>query len=394
MNAARARRLKAYALYLLVWTLLGLFWCTQDLARKTLWHDPTPWWHYLVSWLKSVYIVAALTAGVLWLGRRFPLERRHWPRRVALHLVCSIGFSLLAVALDSFALVKMDLFPLTLKNNFREMFPTIMVLGFHGNVITYWTVLAVQHGLRVYRRYQEREKEALRLELHASELKAQLVNAQLAALKMQLQPHFLFNTLNAIMVLVRQQKGPQAEEMLVRLSDLLRCVLDDVAEQEVPLRRELEYLELYLAIEQVRFQDRLRVELSVAPEALDAAVPQMGLQPIVENAIRHGIGRSSAAGRIAISAARRGGMLEIEVKDDGPGLAAGESGAAGAVAGIGLANTRARLRQLYGDGARLEVCNGAGGGAVATMLVPYHDVPAPAGTEVMETHAVPGSGRR
>ena len=146
------------------------------------------------------------------------------------------------------------------------------------------------------------------------------MQAQLGVLKTQLQPHFLFNTLNAIMVLVRQQKAGQAEQMLAHLSDLLRCVLEDVESQEVPLRRELEYLQLYLSIEEVRFQDRLRVEITADPRLLDAAVPQMALQPIVENAIRHGIGRSSAAGRIQINAIRVNGSLEIKVKDDGPGL--------------------------------------------------------------------------
>ena len=168
---------------------------------------------------------------------------------------------------------------------------------------------------------------------------------------MQLQPHFLFNTLNAIMVLVRQQRGAQAEEMLARLSDLLRCVLDEVAAQEVPLRRELEYLQLYLSIEQVHFQDRLRIEISANPTVLDAAVPQMILQPIVENAIRHGIARSSAAGQIRISASRTGDTLEIDVQDDGPGFPAAHSSN---TRGIGLANTRARLEQLYGDAARLK----------------------------------------
>jgi sensor histidine kinase YesM len=180
----------------------------------------------------------------------------------------------------------------------------VFMLGFHSNITTYFTLLGMQYGWQYYRQYQEREREAPRLKLDASELRTQLMRAQLSALKMQLQPHFLFNTLNAIMVLVRQQKGRQAEETLARLSDLLRCVLEDVEAQEVPLRRELEYLQLYLSIEQVRFQDRLRVEISADPAILEAAVPHMGLQPIVENAIRHGIGRSSAAGRIQISAAR------------------------------------------------------------------------------------------
>ena len=207
---------------------------------------------------------------------------------------------------------------------------------------------------------------------------------------MQIQPHFLFNTLNAIMVLVRQQKGQQAEQMLSRLSDLLRCVLEDVEAQEVPLRRELEYLQLYLSIEQVRFQDRLRAEISADPAILGAAVPQMGLQPVVENAIRHGLGRSSAAGRIQISAARVNETLVLKVQDDGPGLAPGNSSAG---PGIGLANTRARLHQLYGDAARLTVENGAREGALVTIVLPYHAAPESRETEVMEIHAADHADR-
>jgi LytS/YehU family sensor histidine kinase len=203
--------------------------------------------------------------------------------------------------------------------------------------------------------------------LHASELKAQLVRAQLSALKMQLQPHFLFNTLNAIMVLVRQQRGRQAEEMLARLSDLLRCVLEDVEAQQIPLRRELEYLRLYLSIEQVRFQDRLGIEISADDTALDAAVPHMSLQPIVENAVRHGIGQVSSAGTIRISASHTDETLTIRIADDGPGLRPADlSGGRG----IGLANTRSRLQQLYGDAASLRVENGDRG-VVATITMPY-----------------------
>jgi len=263
-------------------------------------------------------------------------------------------------------------------------FFVVFMLGFHGNITTYFTLLGMQYGWRYYRKYQEREREALRLELDASELRTQLMRAQLSALKMQLQPHFLFNTLNAIMVLVRQQKGRQAEETLARLSDLLRCVLEDVEAQEVPLRRELEYLQLYLSIEQVRFQDRLRVEIAADPAVLEAAVPHMGLQPIVENAIRHGIGRSSAAGRIQISAERVDEKLVVKIQDDGPGLPL-EGASQGR--GIGLSNTRARLHQLYGDAAQLTVENGATGGAVATMVLPFRLAPGVTETEVMEVHA-------
>jgi LytS/YehU family sensor histidine kinase len=228
----------------------------------------------------------------------------------------------------------------------------------------------VQWGVLYYRRYQERSREALKFELRASELQSQLMSARLHALKMQLQPHFLFNTLNAITVLVRQQKGKDAEQMLGHLSDLLRGVLEDVDAQEVSLRRELEYLQLYLAIEQVRFPDRLRVEVSVNPETQESSVPQLILQPIVENAIRHGIGRSSSAGRILISASKVDGTVELRVQDDGPGLRPSDSSEE---EGIGLANTRARLQQLYGQNARLEIENCDRGGVIVTMNIPFHE---------------------
>jgi LytS/YehU family sensor histidine kinase len=161
--------------------------------------------------------------------------------------------------------------------------------------------------------------------------------------------------------------------MLARLSDLLRCALEDVEAQEVPFSREMEYLQLYLSIEQVRFQDRMHVEFTVDPETLEAAVPYMALQPIVENAIRHGIGRSSSAGRITISAVRVDCGLQIRVADDGPGLT---STNVALNRGIGLSNTRARLERLYGVEARLTVENGETGGVVATMTLPYRPVEA------------------
>jgi two-component system, LytTR family, sensor kinase len=199
--------------------------------------------------------------------------------------------------------------------------------------------------------------------------------------------------MNAIMVLVRQQRGAEAEETIARLSDLLRFVLDDAQAQEVPLRRELEYLGLYLSIEQLRFADRLRVEIDADPTVLDAAVPHMGLQPIVENAVRHGTSVSETGGTIRLTANRIAETLVLEVSDDGPGLSrsARASSAPAEVArhadrasfesvgepggeprrGIGLDNTRARLRELYGDRASLSIANGSPSGAVVTMVLPY-----------------------
>jgi sensor histidine kinase YesM len=337
-----------------------------------------------------MYLCAALTPAILWLGRRFPLERRVWLRRMLLHLAMSVVFSIVHLAVDSAILPRLGLFP-TIMKDFTSTFFLLLILGFHGNIVTYWIILGLQAAFRTYRQYQERRRQALQLELQASELQSRLVQARLSALKGQLQPHFLFNTLNAIMVLVRQEKGRQAEEMLARLSDLLRSVLEDVEAQEVPLRRELESLQLYLSIEEVRFQDRLRVEIFAEPATLDAAVPHLSLQPIVENAVRHGIGRRSVAGRIEISAAQVNGELQIQVRDDGPGL---PPGSLDATRGIGLSNTRARLQQLYGDAARLTVENSPHGGAVATLVLPYRVEPSAAATEVMEVHALDHADRR
>lgn len=384
MRKAVARGLRNYSWYFLVWTLAGLFFFSQAIEQKVISHEPTPWWHYLVSWLVGVYLWALLTPLPVWLGKRFAIQRTKWVRRLAVHLFFAIGIALGQIAVEAAILYRLGMFP-TVMTGFVPTFVFLMMLGFHQSVTTYFTIIGIQYGVSYYWQYQERAQQALRLELNASELQRQLVHAQLGALKMQLQPHFLYNTLNAIMVLVRQQKGKQAEEMLARLGDLLRCVLEDVEAQEVPLRRELEYLQLYLSIEQVRFPDRLRPEISADTSILDAAVPQMGLQPIVENAIRHGLGRSSTAGRILIRAARVTNRLVIKVADDGPGLVDETLSQTG---GIGLRNTRERLRQLYGDSASLSVENGECGGAVVTIALPYHVAPGIAEGEVMEVHAL------
>ncbi|HEX3746161.1 MAG TPA: histidine kinase [Bryobacteraceae bacterium] len=354
------------------WTLIGLFMFSQALTQKLLSHDPHTGTDYFLSWMVGVWLWCAFTPLLLWLGRRVPIDRKPYWRGVLSHLAISLLFPFVDLVAEAVILRTLHLFP-DIMVSIPGTLIFLLVIGYHQSVMTYWTVLAAQCAYGWYRRYEERRREALRLELRSSQLERQLAEAHLSALKMQLHPHFLFNTLNTIMVLVRQQKGREAEEMLSRLSDLLRCVLEDVQAQEVPLARELEYLQLYLSIEQVRFQDRLHVEVAADPEVLDAALPHMALQPIVENAIRHGIGRSSTAGAISITACRVNQSVEIKIQDDGPGLAPANGGG-----GIGLANTRARLRELYGDAASLGVENGEGGGVVATMVLPFH--------VVMETH--------
>jgi two-component system LytT family sensor kinase len=371
------------ARYFLAWTAIGLFYFSQSRIENSLSHNPRPWWSDLATWMSGMYICAALTPAILWLGHRFPIERTNWLRRAGLHLLFSVVFSVVELAVHSAIIVWLRLMPAMAKS-YTATFLMLLGVAFQLNIVTYWFILGISRAVRLFRKYQQREKDALLLELNASELETRLARAQMRALKAQLQPHFLFNTLNAVMVLVRQQKARDAEETLTRLSDLLRCVLEDVEAQEVPLRRELEFVQLYLSIEQVRFQDRLRVGISAEPGLLEAAVPHMLLQPIVENAIRHGIGRSSAAGRIEIAAARVGDSLRVEVRDDGPGLA---PAFADAQHGIGLANTRARLRQLYGDAARLTLENAAAGGAVATAVLPYHAASGPEEIHMVEANA-------
>lgn len=380
MEVFSRRKVQRYLAYFFAWTVFGFFNFSRELTRRLYWHEATHWQEMLVSWMVGVYLTAALTPVVLWLGRRWPIERQTWRTRVPVHLALGAVFSAVELALETVAFIQLRLAESVTEHSFMVGFPVLLVTGFHENIITYWGILGIQWGFRYYRGFRERE-------MHASELKAQLVKAQLSALKMQLQPHFLFNTLNTIMVLVRQQRGRQAEEMLARLSDLLRCVLEDVEAQQIPLRRELEYLRLYLSIEQVRFQDRLGIEITADDTALDAAVPHMGLQPIVENAVRHGIGRVAAAGIIRISALRTGQTLTIRVADDGPGLGAADLAEG---RGIGLANTRARLHQLYGDAASLKLENGERG-VVATMTMPYRAAAETPGTEL---HAFDSPDRR
>jgi len=230
-----------------------------------------------------------------------------------------------------------------------------------SDLLIYGGVIGICYALDYYRKYREREFLASRLE-------AQLAQAQLESLRMQLHPHFLFNTLNGIVGLVRDNKNQAAVSMLVGLSDLLRHALEHSARQEVELREELNFIKLYLSIQEMRFSDRLRVELNIDPATTKAMVPNLILQPLTENALRHGFGRSADSGMVGISSAAENGHLRLTVYDNGAGLP--DDWQLKGSTGIGLANTAARLQQLYNDNHQFDIRNRAGGGVEVVILMP------------------------
>jgi signal transduction histidine kinase len=309
------------------------------------------------------YFWAAVTTRVAWLGRRVPAMRGNLLRAIPTHLGAALGLGLassvvivLLVTITGTAPGEMHDWP------FWVMILSVAVWQMTTNLLTYGAILGGSYAIDFYRRYQERE-------VAASRLSQQLANAQLQALRMQLNPHFLFNALNTVAMMVRKQENDDAVRTLAELSDLLRYVLEDTRSQEVPLRQELDFVRQYLAIEQVRFSDRLNVQIDAPDDTLEARVPNLLLQPLVENAIRHGIARSKAASLVEIIARRDDGQLLIEVRDDGPGLPTIPTTAGG---GLGIHNTQKRLQQMYGDNQEFRLRTRSEGGASASVRLPYH----------------------
>ena len=293
----------------------------------------------------------------VWLARRLPLDRRRWPATAALHLA--------AVAL---------LATLTAWLQFRLSYggsPLAPPLGDYLRVglltgtLPFLTVAAAAHALEARSRAHERELESARM-------RGQLAESRLAALTAQLQPHFLFNTLQGISTLIRRDPAG-ADAMLASLSDLLREVLRRDDAREVELEEELRVLEPYLDISRRRFGERLAVHVAVDAAAARALVPFFVLQPLVENALHHGVGSHAAGGRVEIAGRRDGDRLLLSVTDDGPGTAVPDAGR-----GIGLANTKARLRELYGDAHAVELARPDGGGFRVTVALPFRVREAPA----------------
>ncbi len=342
-------------------TLAGLLGASQVyFGFETSGQDPS--WQRLAIWQLLVYYVwLLLTPLILWAGRRFKPEPSHWLRNLIAHLLCGSLISLIYIAAYTYLTRALEIFP-NWQISLFDQFLHFIGMYFHLDLFTYCAILGVGLAFDYYHKYREKE-------LQAAELRAQLSQAQLETLRLQLQPHFLFNTLNSIVGLIRNEENKDAVRMTTGLSDLLRHVLEHAGRQEVSLREEVEFLERYLDIQQMRFSDRLRVEMKIDRDALDAKVPSLILQPIVENAIRHGIAARNAGGVVVLSAGRRNGHLEINIYNDGPTLPA--TWRIENCDGIGLTNTRARIEQLYGEAGRLEVNNRDTRGVEATLTIPF-----------------------
>ena len=309
-----------------------------------------------IDWL----LYAVLTPGVFLLSHRYPLARPRLARHAAMHLGVSLLFCVLWAALGTVLRVFLD--PSALQGGAALHFASWLFITLPFGVAVYLAVVGIEHAVRYFAEARERETQVARLS-------EQLTGARLAALQAQLNPHFLFNSLNTIAVLVRDGSTVAATRVIDQLSEVLRRTLSDTGTNEVSLGDELELVTQYLAVEQARFSDRLRPVIDADPSLLAAAVPRFAIQHLVENAVRHGIARRSDAGRIVVSARRDGEILEVSVTDDGPGISQ-----AAWPPGHGLANTRERLHTLYGARASLAVSPAPTGGTIARFRIPYHEV--------------------
>jgi two-component system, LytTR family, sensor kinase len=326
----------------------------------------------------QVLAYAPITPLVFFLSTRYPFQRRKWLRYSLVYLAGGLLFSLAHIALRGitpYAVWDPKLHSWTWAiwnsqtHSFQVRWPVFRTL-FWNNVVdditgTYAPIVLIAHAVSYYRKLRDRERQT-------SQLETQLTKAHLRALKSQLQPHFLFNTMHSISALMLTDV-PAADRMMTRLSDLLRMSLENDGVQVTRLSRELEFVTGYLEIEKVRFGERLGVTLDIVPETLDAQVPHLLLQPLVENAVRHGVARLSANGKLRIAATHDGRSLLLAIRDNGPGL--GDSDAPGAKAGLGLRATRERLQTLYGGDQSLHVRNLPEGGVEVSVRIPFQLVP-------------------
>lgn len=355
-------RLKWLAV-VVVWAMLGVIYAGPIyLAVRLEQHGHMAWRIFtwgILTWLAW----APLTPLMIWLARKYSLVGERWKRNLIVHLPAFLIISAIHSAAATAVILWIQPFD-NMGEGPLEFWPRWVsrVQGsFGSDLLIYGAVIGVFYAFDYYRKYREREFVATRLE-------AQLAQAQLDSLRMQLHPHFLFNTLNSIVGLVRDNKNTAAVNMLVGLSDLLRRTLEHSAQHEVELREEINFIKLYLSLQEMRFSDRLRIELEIDPRTTKALVPNLILQPLTENALRHGISRSAKSGLIGIRSRVENGHLRLTVYDEGAGLP--DDWQLKSSMGIGLANTAARLQQLYDNDHEFDIHNRVGGGVEVVIVMP------------------------
>jgi sensor histidine kinase YesM len=333
------------------WTLFGLCsFAVCLLADAAIGTESVPGAALLAYSLGVAWIWTALSPAVFWLTRsaRFPAGQRF--RSVLLHVATGAGFVMLSVTMQSMLAnaTRID------TSGVSPLLPRV-----ENSLLAYAALVLMGQATHYFSLLKTRQ-------IHASDLEARLAKTHLQLLRMQLQPHFLFNTLNTVAELVHSDPDT-ADQMITRLGRLLRLSLDHAGHQVVPLRQEIDFLRMYVEIEQVRFQDRLQIVWDLATDTLEAAVPTLLWHPVLENAIRHGVTPLAGRGRIVISSQRVGDDLILEIRDNGRGLPHGEL----LREGVGLRNIRERVDQLYGSRARFSLDPAAGGGTVATLRLPF-----------------------
>ncbi|MCI0415433.1 histidine kinase [bacterium] len=341
-----------------VFTAIAIYFTLQKIMINSIRGTTIDWPQHLLDY-SGWYVWALITPFVLYVSAKYPVQKQAWLKHAPIHLVVlTVSWFFATIAMEAVHWAA---------NLGQYSYWERLPLGFARSpfsldIICYATIVAVESAMRFHRRFEFGRIRKIKLT-------GQLAGARLHALKMQLHPHFLFNALNSLSELMREDPVA-AEKMIQNLEMFLRLTVNHDHLQEVPFEKELEFLECYLAIENVRFQDRLNVKMEIEPETMKVPVPNLMLQPIVENAIRHGIAPRSSRGQIEIQAKRDNGMLQLSVRDNGPGISQSKKKAISARSGLGLSNTRERLIQLYGDNHRFELVNAPEGGLIVTLEIP------------------------
>jgi len=336
------------------WTALAMFLAVSSSLTYLAVGNPPRWSLTIRMALAETYVWAVMAPGIVALARRFPFTRATLPVSLPVHTLAAVVVSVVKIVIDR--MIRQSLFGIR---------SYVLISSLAPSLLFYCAIVAAAHGAAYYRASKERE-------LRAAQLEARLAQSRLQVLQMQLHPHFLFNTLHTISELVHEDPET-ADAMIAGLSDLLREALASGQAREVPLARELDLLERYLDIQRVRFGDRLQIGVEVEPSLANVLVPHLILQPIVENALRHGL-MPGATGTVSISATADEERLRLRVQDDGRGFGAGGDGE-----GVGLRNTRERLATLYGERGSLHIAPAPAGGAIVEILIPVRRLEAASG---------------